>query len=177
MVLLALESEIPKKKNLDPPFTLVLQRNVLGPVWKTDVGLCVELAQTSDQWSVAVCKLEDVTNLRQFLISSEEVFDKNDLILLSRQIKEQQLAVRAAALARGREKKNDNKPEDHVDLIPRKLPTLLEMRNLQTMPGPLIGNCLKLDQRTQRNPTQICFSKMPAPKSQQNLVETLLQRD
>lgn len=137
MVLLALESEIPKKKKLDPPFTLVLQRNVLGPVWKTDVSLCVELAQTSDQWSVAVCKLEDVTNLRQFLISSEEVFDKNDLILLSRQIKEQQLAVRAAALARGREKKKRQQARGPRRPDPKKAPNITGDEESSDNAGPL----------------------------------------
>lgn len=102
--MLALEAEIPKKAKLVPPFTLVLQRNSLGPVWKTDVSLCVELAEASDQWSVAVCKLEDVRNLHQFTVSSEDTFTKEDLILLAKQVKEQQLAVRAAALSRGKNK-------------------------------------------------------------------------
>lgn len=137
MILLALESEIPKKTKLTLPFTLVLQRNSLGPVWKTDVGFCVELAQTSDEWSVSVCKLEDVRNLHQFTVSSEETFAKEDLILLAKQVKEQQLAVRAAALARGRKKTKPTQNRGPRRRDPKKAPNVTGDEETSDDAGPL----------------------------------------
>ena len=99
MILLELELETPKK-NL-PPFTLLLQSNTLGPEWKTDASLCVQLARVSDEWSVSVCSVDNVRHLHKFEVSRTETFQKDDLIRLAKQIKEQQMAVRAAALARG----------------------------------------------------------------------------
>lgn len=123
MILLELELETPKK-NL-PPFTLLLQSNTLGPEWKTDASLCVQLARVSDEWSVSVCSVDNVRHLHKFEVSRTETFQKDDLIRLAKQIKEQQMAVRAAALARGprqSKKRNPRGPRKRVPKNASRLP-------------------------------------------------------
>ena len=123
MILLELELETAKKKI--PPFTLLLHSNTLGPEWKTDVSLCVQLARVSDEWSVSVCGVDNVRHLHKFEVSSRETFQKDDLIRLAKQIKEQQMAVRAAALADGprqSKKRNPRGPRRRVPKNASRLP-------------------------------------------------------
>ena len=117
MILLELELETPKK-NL-PQFTLLLQSNTLGPEWKTDVSLCVQLARVSDEWSVSVCSVDNVRHLHKFEVSRTETFQKDDLIRLAKQVKEQQMAVRAAALARGPRQSKKRNPRGPRKRVPK----------------------------------------------------------
>ena len=122
MIPLELELETPKK-NL-PPFSLLLQSNTLGSEWKINVSLCVQLVRISDGWSVFVYCVGNVRYLLIFEISNIETFQKDDLVRLAKQIKEQQMAVRAAALARGPQskKRNPRGPRKRVPKNASRLP-------------------------------------------------------
>lgn len=98
------------------------QHDVGCEAW-TDESWSLKLAKLSHSWVVTVCILGPVEGAMDvFDIESKTTFNKTDLEVLARKMKEQELALRAATVALGTSKKRKRNPDRRPNRGARRRP-------------------------------------------------------